>query len=368
MSSALGKRVLLTPLCLLSLWLSGPAFPAGPGTPLGNSASVPALSGEMTADAGLIDGAVQSDAVHLYTLKNSTSGPLKVLGMRGTCGCEHMAIYQDGHEQTSITLQPGQEFQALLGVRVAGQPAGMLSKTAWVYGGPSGIETLASLTLTFRVRQAALFDPPRFEFGDIPAGGSATATVTLHVDRPAASKEIVVPDLVGDTPSLTAVKIGNPQPEVRDGKPGAAITYRITLKPSSLLGLFSATFRTSWPVSAGPQPTVLALPVAFRVVGNLAVVPRALNFGFVAKGATPTRSIMVIGQSVDSLKSATVSTPSAWLKVQGMSNCQPYRSGASGTVTVTLDGPPSGKLQSNISVRGVDGETVDLPVSGFVGN
>ena len=367
-----------------SILASAQAFAATPpGPPPSTTVAVnppSPLSGPTSADVGEVDGAVQSDAQNLYTFKNATNAPLKIAGMRGSCGCEHMALYVDGKEQTSLVLQPGQEFQALLGVRVEGQPAGNLTKTAWIYGGISGVQTLATLSLTFRVRQAVVFAPARLDLGDIPAGGSASATVIAHIDKLPDSKSVTAPDLQTDSNSVLVVKVGDPVPEVREGKSGTAVQYRVTVTNLSLLGPSGATIRTVWPgvsvtqgasspTGVGTSGSTFALPLTYSVVGTLDVAPHMVSFGVVSKAASSTRTLLVIGKSVDDLRAMKATSASTWLQVQGISNEHPYGAGASGLLTIVLaPGAPSGPDKSLITVHAADGERVEVPVSATVGN
>jgi hypothetical protein len=363
------KRQPQGPLCIvLVLLAAAPARPdVAPALTIASPSVATPLSGVTAADAGLVDAADQTDAVHVYTLTNATNAPLSISGVRGACGCENMALVFGGREQGSLILPPGQTFEVRLGVRIEGQPSGVVSKGAWVLGGPSGVQTLASLTLTFRVRQSVTFEPSRLDIGEIPVAGTAAASIALHVDKMPDWKTVIVPSLDGDSPTITAVQVGDPIPEVRDGKPGATIHYRLTLSHFSILGSFTATVRTVWPASAGTTLPVFALPVSYRVVGDLAVTPQAVYFGAVAKGVSVARSLLVIGTSVDVLKAVSVTSPASWLTVRGVSAEQPCGSGASGVLTVVLaKDAPAGSDQSLVTVRAANGETIQIPVTAFV--
>jgi len=306
--------------------------------------------------------------VHLFTLKNTSNASVNIAGIRGTCGCEHMALYQNGHELPTLVVQPGQQFQALLGIHVDGQPPGTISKGAWIFGGASGTQTLAALTLAFRVRQSVYFEPNRLELGDIPAGGTVTASVKVHVDKMANWKSVVAPTLVGDVPGMTATQVGKPISEVRDGRVGAVIEYSVSLGKQSTLGPFTSSFHTSWSDKVPAPPSTYAFPISYRIIGNLAVVPQALNFGVVKQGTPATRSLIVIGSSVDSLTTSKVVSTDSWLHVNGITNVQPYRSGASGIATVVLTDAPAGDLKTILRITTADGQAVQVPVNATVSN
>jgi len=119
------------------------------------------IGGETKADIGLVDASVQSDAIHVFELSNNSSAPLNVSGLRGTCGCEKLALLSDGKQVNKLTVPTGGSFQVQVGVRLEGQPLGSVTKMAYILGGPTGSSILHDLCLTFRVRQPIAFDPPR---------------------------------------------------------------------------------------------------------------------------------------------------------------------------------------------------------------
>jgi len=326
------------------------------------SVSKPPLTGNCSADLGLVDGLTQQEATHVFTLANSTTAPLELTSIRGSCGCEDLAYLVNSQRQQSITLQPGEIVAVQMGVRLSGQPPIPVTKTAWLIGAAGNI--VATLSLSLQVREPYRVQPAHLDLGDVPAGGTKTALVTVDIDKSLLPTE-QFPAFVTDTPGVTAIQSGAVTETQRDGKQSLAAEYLVTA--SHLTSVGSATARLSFALKVpSGQLDTISLPVSANVVGDFAVSPKAVYFGAVSVGASPVRDLIVTGATAASLQQVRVLSGSPNIAAQVI----PSEVGGDSNhaiVRITLSGkPPAGRLQTYIILTYSESQTLTVPVTATV--
>jgi hypothetical protein len=325
--------------------------------------SAPVLSGKNSADIGIVDALVQADASHTFVLSNPTASPLTLTALHGSCGCEHLAYLVDNNELQSTVVAPGKSVQVEVNVRLRGQPAAELSKTAWVIG--TGGKILDTLTLSFNVRQPYKVEPQHLDIGDVVAGSSKTAQVTVQMDSSLLPNG-TFPSFVSDTPGISAKQAGTALKTKRDSKASLAGNFIVTVDHVTNLGPFAAML--SFAVNT-PQKTVetVYLPVSGSVVGDFTTMPRAINFGYMAPGADSERDLILSGSTSDKLKAISVLSGSKWITASIIQSSSTSNSNNSCTVKVILSGKaPAGPIKTEILLFSSKVQSIKIPVSATI--
>ncbi len=240
----------------------------------GEAAGRAELAGPDTKGLGVFRDSESPSAV--FTLLNAGGGPLKITGIRKTCGCA-------GAEADRDMLDPG----AAAEVRVTVAPytlEGAFSKSVFVLTDAAGSQPLR-LTVTgecvplFSVRPSKSVDA-----GRLPSGAGWEGAFELEASAPAA---LGVPAVTSGCPATVSVE---QQPAAAGDRPRWKVPVKL-IPPAN--GSFRC--RISIPVLSPTNRPPLSLEVAGRTGAELFAVPSALSVPVSEEAVVRTLRIRLSG-------------------------------------------------------------------------
>ena len=316
-------------------------------------------------DAGAVDTIRIPHWEHVFTLKNTTSKPVILTGLRGSCGCETLLLQKGDALVPTAHLAPGEEATIHLKVNLhAGQP-GAVRKYVWVDGPPtvSGqAAPLATLEVDLLLQKSVSFSPRLLDFGKVEAGAGAKQSLTVSFD-PALFPGSGLPPLVSADPNIKASPLGPVQQITEAGKLQFRQAFQVTLSPSAHAGRISGQLWLDLPHSSDISTASAArvdLAVTGEVAGAIDALPASLFFGSLPAGKPVTRTVVLSLAAVSAAPSLSVTSSNSWL-VAVLD--QPTALSKHRLLSITLtDKAPLGPLQGKVTVALPKGEHLDIPI------
>ena len=347
--------------------------------------STPLNAQTLHYEAGSVDVVRTPHWKHTFTLQNSTSQSVTIVGLRGSCGCETLLLAKGGAQ---VRLAPGEKADVLLDIHLTLDQSGLVRKYVWVYGTEAGqAAPLATLELDMALRQSVFFTPNRLSFGKVPSGAGASQEMTVTLDADLVSGQLLsgqllsgrsLPPLVSSDPAIHAVPVGQLQKITVKGQAAVCQRYVVTVSPAASAGDLSTELRFQAPPSTDPGDTALmspvlmspvlmspvlmspVLPVAGTIDGNLDAMPASVFFGSLPAGAPAKRTVVLSLASVQSVGFLRVSCSAPWLYA---TLNQSETAARHHLLTVTLArSAPAGLLQGTITIVSGKNDRVTIPV------
>jgi hypothetical protein len=322
--------------------------------------------GSATYDAGTHPVGGTEPFAHNFVLRNTTSAPITIDNEQVGCGCTTLFVSQAGAKSAvPFTVPPGGQFTVSMSLDPSMIYAGATNKIAWLF--ITG-QADAAMTLHISVNciAAVSVDLTNLDFGDMPAGTSHTLSIKVTAIKHLYDNSLPVP--VSSSPDVVVAAAGTPDTTTFDG---AIVTrvYTVTVPTSAHIGLMAATLKVAEPVKTDDPITVF---VRANVQGDLSCQPGAVVYGAVARGTTNDFKVVITGASAQALDGLTTTCTNPDIKAAIIPPA-----GAPGAQTSTASKPTctldvsytpskSGPLQSDVAVTTKTGQTLDVPVFGYV--
>ena len=315
-------------------------------------------------DAGTVDPIRIPHWNCTFTLKNTTSRPITVTRLRGSCGCETLLLLKGGIAAPTTRLEPGEQAAIHLSVNLHGGQSGPVRKYVWVDGpaASSGQAVpLATLEVDILLERSVTFLPSSLQFGKVAAGAGASQSLTVSFDAS------LFPS--SDPPRLTTPRTdvqvrptGPLQRILESGKPRLRQTYQVTLSHEAHAGPISGELGFDLPPlpgSAAPTTRVTLL-LSGEVAGALDVLPASVFFGSVPAGSPVTRSVVLSTASPASSPSFIVTTSAPWLHASLNPASSPAKQHIL-SITLTPQAPV-GAVQGTVTVALGKADHLDIPI------
>jgi RNA polymerase sigma factor (sigma-70 family) len=278
-----------------------------------------------------------SQLKHSFPIKNIYAVPMKITGIRSSCGCVTATPSKD-------LLQP-QEEATLDVVMDSRRFSGAKSVHVYVTVGPEYIST-ADLHVTANARSEVVFNPGEINFGVVSQGQQPMQTVDIEyaglLDWRV--EKVIKP---ADAPlNVTMEEIYRKN----IGSPAGRVGYRMTVKlaPDALPGVLKHDLVLKTNDAASE---VLIVGVDGNVKSPLKVAPSQVNFGSIKLGESKRLGVLVLSNRqfrVTEIKSdgneVTAELPKeSLISHKLMLRCQPQTLGElKRTVTIMTDLEESG--------------------------
>ncbi|MBI5686887.1 MAG: DUF1573 domain-containing protein [Verrucomicrobia bacterium] len=214
----------------------------------------------------------QTEATHVFTLRNTGAGPLRILQVFPGCSCA-------ATELDSSDIPPGGSARLMV-TFYSGNFNGAVHKTMTVQSSDPA-RPMATLELRADVQPVFIFTPAVLDLGPIERGQTATREVTMSdaKGRPFAIKSI--------SSSLTNLTATAAAP----GRDGSTHRLKVALAPQSRTGPLVGNVEVTTDRKVAGKPILLVIG---SVVGPVRVTPTAIFLGLVGPGETfPPKKLTV---------------------------------------------------------------------------
>jgi hypothetical protein len=321
--------------------------------------------GSATYDAGTHPVGGTTPFAHDFVLRNATSTPVTIDSEQVGCGCTTLFDSQGGTKSAPpFTVAPGAQFTVHMSLDPSMIYAGATNKIAWLF--ITG-QADAAMTLHISVNciPAVSVDLTNLDFGSLPAGTAQTLSIKVTAIKHLYDGNVPTP--VSSSPDLVVSPSGAPDVTTFDG---AIVTraYNVTVPASAHVGKMAATIKVAQPVKTDDPLTVF---VQADVQGDLSCQPGAVVYGAVNRATTNDFKVVITGTSEQVLEGLTTTCANPDIKatiIPPVANPDAHASSAKPTCTLDVVYTPSksGPLQTDIDVTTKSGQTLDVPVFGYV--
>jgi hypothetical protein len=242
---------------------------------VGHAAQSAAPAGRIALDEtgfnfGLMDQ--QTEASHIFTLRNSGDGPLRILQVFPGCSCA-------ATELDSSDIPPGGAARLQV-TFYSGSFNGPVAKVMTIQSSDPA-RPMAALELRAEVQPVFVFTPSVLDFGQVGRGQAVAREVTMGdaKGRPFA--------ITGIASSLTNLTVTAAPLD----RAGASYRLQAALAPQSRAGPLVGSIEVTTDRKVSGKAILLVIGT---VIGPVRVTPAALFLGMVAPGATfPPKKLVV---------------------------------------------------------------------------
>jgi hypothetical protein len=313
---------------------------------LADAARAAEPAGRLALDeTGFIFGVMdqQTEASHVFTLRNTGAGPLRILQVFPGCSCaatelDSGDIPAGGSARLQVTFYSG-NFN------------GPVHKVMTIQSSDPA-RPMAALDLRADVQPVFVFTPAVLDFGQIERGQAVAREVTMS---DAKGRPFAIKSIASSLTNLTATAA----PVGRDGS-----TYRLkmALAPQSRTGPLVGNVEVTTDRKAAGKPLLLTIGT---VVGPVRVTPTALFLGLVGPGQTfPLKKLTVQNAGAKPVGIKSVNAGDPLLKATVTTNAP----GREFTVELTNpQAPPPGWMRRTLHVFTTDSDApLEVTLSGIV--
>ncbi len=231
-----------------------------------------------------------SDQRCTFVLKNTTDGPVRIVGMQRTCGCTQITLDDKvvlDHEtkvaRETKQIQPGQE--ARIGVMLDTRNF-LGSKSAEItvsFDKPSAADV--RLTVNSYIRQDIVLNPGAIQFGSVSRGQDSTKVLDIEY---AGQQNWKIMSVTNTNQNL---EVNCNEMYRRPGQVGYKLM--VSLKPNAPTGFIRDAIMIETNDLAAPHFPVI---VSGQIQADLIVTPTNLTLGTVKPGQSVTRQVLLRGK------------------------------------------------------------------------
>lgn len=315
-------------------------------------------------EAGAVDTIRTPHLDQTFTFKNTTSQPITITRLRGSCGCETLLLLKGSAPIPTARLYPGEQATIHLGVNLHGGQTGLVRKYVWIDGPEAASQQespLATLEVDILLLQSVSFEPSFLDFGKVEAGAGASQSLTVSFDADLLSG-IEPPRLTSSSPDVQAKPAGPLLRITEGGKSRLRQAYHVTFSPAAHAGRIAGDLAFDLPpVPGGFAPASrVKLLLSGEVAGAIDALPASVFFGSLPSGKSVTRSVVLSTASAASPQSLRATSSAPWLRATLDQTLAPARHRL---LSVTLtDQAPVGPIQGRVTIAFGQGEHLDIPV------
>ncbi|MFA6561779.1 MAG: DUF1573 domain-containing protein [Verrucomicrobiia bacterium] len=285
----------------------------------------------------------QTEATHVFTIRNTGAGPLRILQVFPGCSCA--ATELDASE-----IPPGGSARLMV-TFYSGNFNGPVFKTMTVHSSDPS-RPMATLELRADVQPVFIFTPAVLDLGQIERGQAVTREVTLN---DAKGRPFVIKSIASSLTNLTATAAPL-------GRDGSAYRLKVALAPQSRTGPLVGNLEVMTDRKVAGKPLLLVIGT---VVGPVRVTPTAVFLGLVGLGEKfPPKKLTVQNTSLKPVEIKSVNPGDPVLKATVMTNAP----GREFTVELTTQqAPPPGWMRRTLHIFTSDSDApLEVSLSGIV--
>ncbi len=213
---------------------------------------------------------------HPFRIRNSTSGPVHIAGVRVSCGCVTATALKND-------LAPGEETVVMAYMDTMCFPAGSKTTTIYVqFDRPQWDEV--HLWVQANSRDDFSVSPDTLTFGRIKRGASSSVSVTINFTSSSPSRIL---DVKSDSNYVqTSLQEINRQ--------FGEVVYQLTakLRPETPVGKW---YTDVWVRTNNPALPRVRVPLTVEIEPALSIGPALVNFGEIKVGSETERKVYVRG-------------------------------------------------------------------------
>ena len=280
-----------------------------------------------------------ADVRHTFMLTNNTGAPVRISGLRRTCGCTQITL--DDKVVLDQNIQQSSESKVIQPDQTA--RIGVVLDTRKFIGNKSAEITITfdqptlaevRLTVSSFIRQDIVLNPGAVQFGTLTRGQELTKELEIEY---AGQSDWRIENVTSSNSNLV-VKY-----DETSRSPGhIAYKLTVTLKPETPAGSIRDTLIVQTNDSVSPKVPVI---VAAQVQPDLIVTPSSLSFGTVRAGQTVTRNVLLRGKKA--FRMTKVDGPDARFQFGGTDSAQSFHKV---TVRFTAD-DQAGPVESTFRIE-----------------
>jgi len=319
--------------------------------------------GSAKYDAGTHPVGGTAPFAHDFVLRNTTSAPVIIDHDRVGCGCTTLALNAAGVSRTlPCKVAPGEQITIHMSLDPAMIYAGPSNKIAWLFI-PGQDDPAMTMVISVNCIGAVSADPTNLDFGNLPAGTTQTQTIKVTAIKNLYNGSLPVP--VSSSPDALVVVGETPDVPSFDGAV-VTRTYNVTIPTNAHIGMLGATIKVPAPAKTDDPITIF---VRADILGDLSCQPGAVVYGSVNRGTTNDFKVVITGTTAQALDGLTTVCGIPDLKATIIPSTGSTGANASKptcTLDVVYTPSKSGPLQSDVAVTTKGGQTLDIPVWGYV--
>lgn len=333
---------------------------------------------------------------HTFRVRNRGGRPLKILGIRPSCGCLATPLHRDRDAQvarpggsikrnpetgtyevdfekveSSATIEPGGEIFVTGFYDTTNRTGTRPASFTILSNDPD--EPRLELVVEGEVRAVVVFDPQVAYFSNLPAAHGAETLIWLRAADP--KERIEIRSVRATHPSITFERVDAPdrsahpvpaQMANHEPKPHPEAEGWQAVRVRIAKGMRVGPFRAVASIETNLTDSPLVYSVMGTIAGNTTVSPAGLSFGRVPIGHARTAKLTVRAPGVAdfALRNVAVSPDDLFdVQVQALANGD-YE------IAVTLPkGWQASRLQGHVTFESNDPTDPKkrIPISGFVG-
>ena len=290
---------------------------------------------------GLMDQ--QTEASHVFTLRNTGAGPLRILQVLAGCSCA--ATELDANE-----IPPAGSARLLV-TFYSGNFNGPVTKVMTVNSSDPA-RPMATLELRADVQPVFIFTPAVLDLGRIERGQPVTREVTLG---DAKGRPFAIKNITGSLTNLAA----KAAPLGRDG---SAYQLRVTLPPQNRIGPMVGNLEVATDRKVAGKPILLIIGT---VIGPVRVSPTAVFLGLIGPGEKfPPKTLTVQNTGPKPVEIKSINPGDPALKATVATNAP----GREFTIELTTQqAPPPGWMRRTLHIFTSDSDVpLEVSLSGIV--
>lgn len=322
-------------------------------------------------ECGQIDLLQTQRVERTFTLKNETNAPVALDAVRTSCGCQSSVILKNGQTVPQTVLAPGEQVDVRLSVSVSRAAGKEKRVSAWAHN-RGQVAPLAAMEMSLQLEPPVQFQPAVLTFHQ--AGESQTVTVRADARLVGAG---AMPSLSGGKGVFEAELIGMPRRLTEKGRSWVEAVYRVKFTANSSASFQTAALSLLPPETAKNatkaekeirqlwQQLAPTLPITTDIKVGLRCLPESLAFGYVSKGASATRRILIFATNKEELSGLRIAFTPAWLKLTLLDTGKPRATAQGFIVTLEASLLPeirTGLQQASLSLQNAQGKTLLIPV------
>ncbi len=285
----------------------------------------------------------QTEATHVFTIRNNGAGPLRILQVFPGCSCA-------ATELDSSNIPPGGSARLQV-TFYSGNFNGPVFKTMTVHSSDPS-RPMAALELRADVQPVFIFMPAVLDLGQIERGQAVTREVTMS---DAKGRLFAIKNIASSLTNLTATAAPL-------GRDGSAYRLKVALAPQSRTGPLVGNVEVTTDRKVAGKPILLVIG---SVVGPVRVTPTAIFLGLIAPGAKfPPKKLTVLNTGPKSVEIKSVNPGDPVLKATVTTNAP----GREFTIELTTQqAPPPGWMRRTLHIFTSDSDApLEVSLSGIV--
>jgi len=285
----------------------------------------------------------QTEATHVFTIRNTGAGPLRILQVFPGCSCA-------ATELDSSDIPPGGSARLQV-TFYSGNFNGPVFKVMTVHSSDPA-RPMTTIELRADVQPVFIFTPAVLDFGQVERGQAVTREVTVG---DAKGRPFAIKSIASSLTNLTAAA-------APFGRDGSTYRLRVALAPQSRTGPLVGYVEVTTDRQVAGKPMLLVIGT---VVGPVRVSPTAVFLGLVGPGEKfPPKKLTVQNSGPKSVEIKSVNPGDPALKATVTTNAP----GREFTIELTTrQAPPPGWMRRTLHIFTSDSdEPLEVSLSGIV--